>query len=154
MSKKTKKITYYVSILLLIASAILIFFNLSQIQGFQIKIRNDQRQKDVNEIASKVEKYIKEEKKCPTTSNPVPKSYLPELIFDKKIPRGGINVNTLEDMGKYLGNEKKDPEGNPYSLGIFEGEIIVYNSHVESINGPDTVYFKTIDADLCNVISE
>jgi hypothetical protein len=126
----------------LLASAVLVVFNLSQFQRFQINRRNQQREHDVDFILSGIQKYITANNNLPTTSNPDAKSFLPELLFVGSKPSGGINVSTLENMQEYIDLGVRDPSGDPYLVGTYEDQVVVYSTRFEHFNADDDVFYN------------
>jgi hypothetical protein len=147
---KSKKIWWLVLICLL-GSLILIVFNLAQFKRYQLTKRNNERKTEISSIVAGIKNYVKTNTNLPTTSNPSEKSFLPELILleDKK-PSGGVNVQSLENMAGYVDTNIKDPSGNPYFIGTFDDKIIVYTNSLELDEGKTDVYFEQLTLDTNN----
>lgn len=149
MSKvfKSKKFIFFITFCLL-SSAVLLLFNLSQFERYQKNRRNTERKEEIEIILQGIENYITNTKNLPTSSNPAPKSFLPELIFNNPTnPSGGVSVQSLENMQGYFDLNIKDPSGNPYSIGTFEDQVIVYTSHLEKADNSSELYFDTLKLD-------
>jgi hypothetical protein len=110
---------------------------------FQINRRNSDRKNQIDSILSGLKQYISTNNNLPTTSNPDVKSFLPELLFDGSNPYGGVSVSTLENVQEYFDSGLKDPSGDPYLIGTFEDQIIVYTSHLERFKSRNEVYFNS-----------
>lgn len=134
----------------LLASAVLIVFNLSQFKRYQMNRRNQQRKHDVDLVISGIKKYIEANNNLPTTSNPDTKSFLPELLFSGSNPYGGVTISTLENMQEYFDLGMKDPSGDPYLVGTFEDQIIVYTNHFEQFKAQEEVYYQTFKVNPSN----
>ena len=139
-----KKLLIFVTICL-IASAVLIVFNLSQFKKYQVKKRNDSRKSDISLIISKISNYLENNNNnLPTSSNPDTGSFLPDLIFRNGVPSGGVSTSALENMDGYFDLNKKDPSGDPYRIGIYENQIVVYTNNFEEYKSGNIVYFETL----------
>lgn len=126
----------------LIVSTVLLVFNLSQFQKFQINRRNRDRKSQIDSILSGVKRYISANNNLPTTSNPDTKSFLPELLFDGSNPYGGVSVSTLENMQEYFDLSIKDPSGDPYLIGTYEDQVVTYTGLFERFQAGNTVYYN------------
>jgi len=141
---KLKKFWYFVLFCLLV-SGILIVFNLSQFKRYQLNRRNEDRKNTIIKLLASVESYIANNNNLPTTSNPEPKNFLPELLFEGKKPSGGVPVSTLENMQGYnIDLNIKDPSGSPYFVGTFEDELIIYTTNFEVYNSGNETYFESL----------
>lgn len=152
MSKviRSKKLIW-LAIFCLIGSLLLIIFNLSQFQKYQMNKRNNERKSEISNFINGLKNYVKDNNNLPTTSNPNEKSFLPELIvLEDKKPSGGVSVQTLENVGGYLDTSIKDPSGQPYFIGTFEDKIIVYTNNLELEDGANEVYFEQLQLDTNN----
>lgn len=137
----------------LVGSIILIFLNYSQIETYQIKFRNDERQRELKNISEGLKKYILVKNTCPTTSTPIPQTYLAELIIDSNNdPKGGVSIASLENIDDYFNKEEKDPSGNPYFAGIYNNLIYLYTNDYELSSTSKKIYFQTVEASLCNQV--
>lgn len=146
------KYTLYIAFACLIGSIILVIFNLSQIENFQAKYRNEQRQKDIQSLVDGTKKYISAKNNCPRTSNPVPQTFLPELLFEGNSPKGGVSISTLEDMSDFINTNLRDPENAPYMVGTFGDKIYFYTNNYEKNGGSEDTYFLVIESSLCNQV--
>jgi len=154
MKSIKSKILIFIILISIIGSIVLILLNLSYIESYQIKYRNDIRTKDIKSISGGIKRYIAEKNNCPRTSNPVPQTFLPELVFDGSgNPKGGVNISTLEDMGSYIDSGKKDPSGSPYLVGTYDNKIYIYTNHFEIYGSTNQTFFELIETSLCNQIS-
>jgi hypothetical protein len=142
--KKIIKSKTFLSFMLfcLFASVLLAVFNFSQFKKYQMNQRNQQRESDVEQILSGIKRYISTNNNLPTTSNPDTASFLPELLFVGSNPTGGVNVSTLENMQEYFNIGIKDPAGDPYLVGTYEDQVVVYTNRFEREENSSEVYFK------------
>lgn len=142
------KYTKFIVIAGLIGSAILIAINYSQINNYQIKARDDERKKEISEIANQIKNYISEKNSCPKISFPS-SQFLPELIVDSNnTPKGGVSTDTLEGIKI----TQKDPSGSPYFIGSYNDLIYIYTNDYEVNSDTKQVYYQTIEANLCNQV--
>lgn len=155
VNKNKSKILAFIFVSGIVGSIILIVLNISIIDRLQIEYRNKIRENDLNSISQGLEKFIKETNNCPRTNNPVPRTFLPELIFDESEgPRGGVSLSTLEEVESYIDIHKKDPKGTPYLIGVSRDLIIIYTLDYEVIGSRTKTYFVTLNTSLCNQITE
>lgn len=153
LKNNRKRLFHFVSIVGIIGSIILIIFNISLIEQLQIQYRNDIRVQNLQSIANGVEKFINEKNNCPRTSNPVPQTFLPELIFETNdSPSGGVSVSSLEDINNYVDINMKDPGGSPYFIGITGNKIVFYTLDYEVQGSAKKAYFVSISTSLCSQI--
>ena len=142
------KYTKFIFITCLIGSAILIVINYSQINNYQIKVRNDERKKEVGEIAATIKGYIQQKNTCPKILFPSAQ-FLPELIVDSSNnPKGGVSTDNLAEIKV----QQKDPSGSPYFIGAYNDLIYIYTNDYEVNSTTKQVYFETIEANLCNQV--
>jgi hypothetical protein len=146
---KRKKLLLF-ALLCLVLSILLIVFNVSsQFKKYQVKKRNEARERDLTAIINGIKSSISNTNNLPTTSNPEEKSFLPTLFFNGDKPTGGVNIHTLENVQGYFDMNLKDPSGSPYFIGTTEDRLIVYTNNYEeykipSKNATTRVYFKEI----------
>jgi len=141
---KSRIFWWFVGICIL-ASIIIAVFGLSnQIKLYQINSRNKERKSEVNLIIQGVQTYISTYNNLPTTANPEVGSFLPDLLFEGNKPSGGVSVQTLESMEGILNIDNKDPLGNPYYVGIYQDQVIVYTTTYELYPSGNDVYFETL----------
>lgn len=152
---KITKFRIYLFLVLIsvLGSVVLVLLNISYIERYQIKYRNDIRARDIKVLAEGIKMYITEKNNCPMTSNPVPRTFLPELVFDGSgNPKGGVNISTLENMEDYIDLQKKDPSGGPYLIGTYGNKIYIYTNNFEVYKSNNQTIFELIETDLCNQI--
>lgn len=140
---KSKKFIFFISICIL-GSLLLIVFNLSQVQKYQLNRRNTQREKDLTTITNGIKDYIVNNNNLPTISNLDQNSFLPELLFINQHPSGGISIQSLENMQGYFDLNMKDPFGNPYLIGTSGDKVIIYTPNFEVYKSANEVYFKSL----------
>lgn len=153
--KKLYSLLFLISIIII---GLTLFINITTIQNYQAYLRDETRKKDLQNIKLGVEKYINTVNNCPKTSNPVPHTYLPNLILEDGYLKGGVPVFTLEDMNDFYDTKKAfDPKSNPYFIGIKDNYIYIYSVQPESYNFNQKSNESTIkninvfiDAKLCS----
>lgn len=154
--KNKKKFYSLIFIIIFILIAITIIINISNIRNYQAYVREETRKKDLEYIKSGIEEYINKMNNCPRTSNPVPHTYLPQLILEDGYLKGGVPVFTLEDINNFINpNRTFDPKGTPYFIGIKDNLIYVYSNEMEieikKFDQHDSIknLNVSIDANLC-----
>ncbi len=149
------KYTKWVFIAGILGSLILIIVNYTQIDNYRIKLRNEERKLELQTLSEGLKKYILEKNTCPSISTPAPQTFLPELIIDSNnSPKGGANINNIEEVESYLNRTNSDPSGAPYFIGISNNLIYIYTNDYEINSNSRNIYFVTIEASLCNQIRQ
>jgi hypothetical protein len=149
LKSKYTRIIFIISFIGIVA---LIILNYGQLELYQLNNRNLNRVEDLENISYGLTKYIDEVNNCPTISSPVSQTFLPELVFDDRDPKGGVNISLLENTQNYFENNKRDPSGNPYFIGISGNLIYIYTNDYELNTSQRSVYYKTVEANLCNQV--
>lgn len=155
--KSKKKVISLFFLVFLFVVVVMVGLNITAIQTYQARLRDEIRRQNLSTIKKGLETYIISTNNCPKTSNPVPHTYLPELIVEDGFLKGGVSVSSLEDVDDYFNKNMLDPKGNAYLIGINNGLIYIYTNEVEDktqlqLNTKDEIksIYEVINSNLCS----
>ncbi len=148
------KLLLLITLVCLMGSIVLIAFNFSRFEQYQMSRRNEERKDDVAQVLAGVNRYIDEKKNLPTVSSLGENTFLPEILFDGGVPSGGVSIQSLENVEGFVTTSEKDAQGNTYFIGTFQEQIIVYTTSIENKNGTQEVYFETSEITTSTVEAE